>query len=263
MIAGFVISGPGYKNVLIRGVGPKLSAFNVSGALANPMINVYRQSDPQGSPPIASNDDWGNASNVLQIIAVSKAMHAFSLDAGSQDAVVLLRLPAGAYTAQVSGVASTSGAALVEIYDADQAVGEVASANLSNISMRGDAGNGDSVVITGFVVTGSVPKRVLIRGVGPELTKFGVGGTLANPVMHLYRTVDSVSTEIAANDNWGDNGQQAIVQAANTQTFAFALTPDSQSAAMVIWLEPGVYTAQVSSVDSTTGVAITEVYEVP
>jgi rhamnogalacturonan endolyase len=110
LIAGFVISGPVSKTVLVRAVGPSLAAYGVATPLADPQLDVYR-----GSTRIAGNDDWGKGSGVTA--ATFAACHAFPLPAGSKDAALLLTLSPGLYTAQCSGVGGTTGVALVEVYD--------------------------------------------------------------------------------------------------------------------------------------------------
>lgn len=109
LIAGFTIGGQTSKKVLIRGVGPTLAAFNVAGALANPKLELF-----SGQTRINDNDDWAG-DPVLD--ATSKSVGAFDLPLGSTDAVLLVTLPPGGYTAQVSGVGGTTGIGLVEVYE--------------------------------------------------------------------------------------------------------------------------------------------------
>lgn len=110
LIAGVVISGQGPRTVLIRGVGPSLSAFAVADALADPMVVVY-----SGGTEIARNDNWGASTS--PIAATSAQVGAFALVAGSRDAALLLTLEPGNYTIHVTGVGNTTGVALVEVYD--------------------------------------------------------------------------------------------------------------------------------------------------
>jgi hypothetical protein len=118
LIAGFVVQGGEPRNVLIRALGPSLSALGVTEALANPKLSVYR-----GSAPIATNDDWvtGNfvrpppVQNVVRPLPLWYSS-LFPLD--PKESAVRLSLPPGAYTAQVSGVDGT-GIALLEVYDFD------------------------------------------------------------------------------------------------------------------------------------------------
>jgi hypothetical protein len=110
--AGFVIEGTGTKTVLVRGIGPALATFNVPDPLANPQLAVFR-----GAESLYQNNDWGSADNAGAIAAAAVQTGAFSLPADSKDAALLLTLPAGAYTVQLRGVGSGTGAALIEIYD--------------------------------------------------------------------------------------------------------------------------------------------------
>jgi hypothetical protein len=110
LIAGFVVAGPGSKNVLIRAIGPSLTQFGVTGVLANPQLSLF----DGAAKVIHQNDDWGG---VAPLATAFKAVGAFDLATGSRDAALLAQLPAGSYTAQVSGVGGTTGVALVEIYD--------------------------------------------------------------------------------------------------------------------------------------------------
>ena len=70
---------------------------------------------------------------------------------------------------------------------------------LGNISTRAFVQTGDNVMIGGFIVQGTEPKRVIIRAIGPELTQYGVPNVLANPTLELH---DSTGALIASNDNW-------------------------------------------------------------
>ncbi|MCX6951220.1 MAG: hypothetical protein NTV51_03410, partial [Verrucomicrobia bacterium] len=114
--------------------------------------------------------------------------------------------------------------------------------------------------IAGLVIVGNAPKTLLIRGVGPTLTVFGVGSVLADPAIAVF----AGGTQIASNDNWGtgtNTAAQLVLAAA--QSGAFALQAGSRDAALLITLQPGTYTVQVSGVANTEGVALIEVYDLP
>jgi hypothetical protein len=164
---------------------------------------------------------------------------------------LLRAVPQGAYTAQITGAAGT-GIALAEVYETASASG----ARLANLSARSQVNGGGDILIAGFALSGNVPKKILIRGIGPGLDPFGVAGTLADPVLTLYRG----AAKLAENDTWG---AAAALTAAFAQVSAFALPAASRDAALVVTLVPGAYTAQVSSATAATGVALVEVYELP
>jgi subtilisin family serine protease/outer membrane protein assembly factor BamB len=244
MIAGFVISGSGTKSVLVRGIGPALGGFGVANFLANPQLNV-----DFGSQTIFSDTTWGGGTVLADTFT---QVGAFGLPAGSADSALVDPFAAGAYTALLSGTSRT-GVALAEVYDAD--IGATAT-RLSNLSVRAQVGTGSAVLIAGFVISGNVPITVLIRGIGPALTGFGVAGAIQQPVLSLY---NSSGILIQSNPYWGG---EPVLAAAMRAVGAFGLSPSGGDAAMLVTLPPGAYTAQEGGANSTTGVGLIEVYEV-
>ena len=110
LTAGVVVSGNAPKRVLIRAVGPTLGSFGVTGFLTDPTVRVL---DARGAS-VGVNDNWSSA-----LSATFTQVGAFPLAAGSRDAALVATLPPGGYTAIVSGAATTSGVALVEVYETD------------------------------------------------------------------------------------------------------------------------------------------------
>ncbi len=251
LIVGVSIGGAntsGTKDLLVRAVGPTLAAFGVGGALADPRLDLYA-----GQTVLVSNDNWDAAATP---VAVQSAVGAFALAAGSRDAALVRNgLAAGSYTVQITGVGGATGVALAELYDLASAR-TAATPRLVNISARTQVGTGGDILIVGFNVGGTGTRRLLIRAVGPTLGAFGVSGTLVDPKLEVF----SGTTVVAANDNWDAAVTPAALQ---TGVGAFALTANSRDAVLVANLAPGSYTAQVSGVNSTTGVALVELYELP
>ncbi len=238
MIAGFVITGPGSKKVIIRAIGPSLTAAGVAGALSNPTLTLYNSQ----SQPIATNDDW-RSTQQAEIIAST-----FPPSDNRESAIVSTLAP-GSYTAIVSGVSGEMGVGLVEVYDLD--VANVINARPINVATRARVLTADSVMIAGFVIGGTRPRRVIVRALGPSLTAAGVPGALADPTLTLY---NAQSQPMATNDNWKDT-QQAEIAAT-----PFPPNNDLESA-IVVTLDPGAYTAIVSGKNGTTGVGLVEVYD--
>lgn len=114
MIAGIVVSGPTSRRMLIRGIGPALGGFGVTGALSDPQL-VIKAAD--GVTVVAGNDDWSSQAAANDVIASAQRVGAFPLTAGSYDAALLVTLAPGAYTVQLSGVSNTTGVALLEAYE--------------------------------------------------------------------------------------------------------------------------------------------------
>jgi len=129
---------------------------------------------------------------------------------------------------------------------------------LINVSTRGWVGAGERVLIGGVVVSGILPKRMLVRAAGPSLGPLGVTTPLADP---RVRVVDSDGVTVATNDDWGDGSDPAAVTTASSETGAFAFAAGSSDAALIAQLAPGTYTLVVDSVSGAEGVALVEAYE--
>jgi YVTN family beta-propeller protein len=110
LIDGFVISGSTSQTVLIRASGPALGSFGITGLLPDPQINLFNGDDQL----IASNAGWGGDPQVAASAAISGAFQ--WSDPSSNDSAMLLTLPPGNYTAQVSGQTGDTGVALAEVY---------------------------------------------------------------------------------------------------------------------------------------------------
>ena len=252
LIMGFVIAGDG-KNLLVRGIGPGLAPYGVQGVLADPMLTLFN-----ATTAFATNDDWetpaaGQATGAT-IAATAARVGAFPLPSGSKDSALIASFTNGAHTTSMVRPLSTTGVALTEIYDMDT----TGSARLVNVSARMNVTAGEGTLIAGLVIAGNTSKTVLIRGVGPTLTGFGVAGALVDPVI----TVFSGGTEMARNDNWSDDvSAAALVTTTSARVGAFALAAGSRDAALVLTLQPGTYTVLVTGVANTTGVALIEVYD--
>jgi hypothetical protein len=107
-------------------------------------------------------------------------------------------------------------------------------------------------MIGGFIVTGNVPKKVAIRGMGPALASFGITDFLANPFLELRSSSGAV---LQSNDDWKDS-QEAEIQ-------ALGLAPnDTREAVIVATLTPGSYTALLTGKGGTSGVGLVEIYDV-
>jgi hypothetical protein len=117
LICGFVIGGTTARTVLIRGVGPRLAAYGVTGVLADPFLQLYQRANGADTL-IATNDDWGIAPNKSVMSGVATKVGAFPIFDDSKEAVILLTLPPGVYSAQLSGVGQTTGVGLLEVYEA-------------------------------------------------------------------------------------------------------------------------------------------------
>jgi hypothetical protein len=136
----------------------------------------------------------------------------------------------------------------------------LAQTRLDNISTRSLVQTGEHVMIGGFIVQGTGPKSVIIRAIGSELTQYGITNALANPRLELH---DGTGALIGTNDNWQHTIIGGIIisdQVSAIQDSGRAPTAASESA-IIANLQPGNYTAIVSGVNNTAGVALVEVYD--
>ncbi len=237
LIGGLIISGTGAKQVILRALGPTLTQFNVPNALANPTLELR---DGSGAL-IVSNDNWVGASNAAAINSSGYA------PPNNLESAILTTLDPGNYTAIVRGANNTTGIALVEGYDLDPTAGS----KFGNISTRGFVGTGANVMIAGVIVHGLDSENVIIRGLGPTLTQFGVPNVLSDPTLDLR---DSNGNSLMTNDNWKDS-QQAQIQESGLAP------PDDSESAIAITLGAGNYTAILRGKNNITGNGLVEVYE--
>lgn len=245
MFAGFVVTGPGAKKLLIRAVGPGLTPFNVPNVLEDPALRLF---DAQRRP-LHYSDDWSVEADAGAVVEAGAQVGAFALADGSRDAATVVSLAPGLYSVTVRSPMSRTGTALVEVYDLDRD----AASRLINVSTRARVNGPDDTLIVGFVAHGSGTRPLLVRAIGPTLDAFAVPDALRDPLMTLH---DGNQREIARNDDW-----DAAAAPAFARTGAFGLTPGSRDAVLAVELPVAGYTAKVQSVDGGSGVAIVEVYE--
>ena len=234
LISGAILLGPGGANIVVRALGPSLTA--VSGPLGDPVLELR---DMNGEL-IAINDNWKDTQRTA-IEATGQQ------PPNDLESAIFAPLAAGAYTAIVHGQSNTTGLARVEMIDLDVS----SEPNFTRLSTRARASSGDSTIVAGFTIGGLGSRKVLIRGHGPSLGMQGIVAPLENPALRLR---DSGGKVLVFNNNWKDT-QQAEVQATN-----FAPSHDLESA-IVATLPPGSYTAELEGVCGGSGPAIIDLHD--
>jgi uncharacterized protein YkwD len=248
MIAGFVIEGTEPKSILIRAVGPGLVQLGVPDAAKEVILRLNN-----GTQDIASNQGWSTSPDAATIAATSATVGAFPLTQGSGDSVILRSLPAGPYTALVSCPAGKEGVALVEVYEVSKT-----GSRLINISTRAQAASAGDTMIAGVVIEGSAARRLLIRAVGKSLTTFGITNPIPRPQIQLM----SGNTVVRSVGAWSTAANASEISAAFAEAGAFALPASNEDSAMVVTLQPGVYTALVTpSAGTSSGLCLIEAYD--
>ncbi|HVF73089.1 MAG TPA: hypothetical protein VM940_15915 [Chthoniobacterales bacterium] len=243
LIGGFIVNGNAPKRVLIRGIGPSLTANNspLPGRMDDPTLELR---DKDGAL-LLSNDDWKDSQrNAIQNSGLAPA--------DDRESAILRTVDPGAYTAILRGKANTTGIALVEVYDLEAP----ADSKLANISTRARVETGDNVLIGGFIAgpNNRSTGNFVIRALGPSLSSLGVPEALQDPVLELH---DQSGTTVATNDDWATGPDAAKITAAG-------LAPkDPHESALYLTAAPAGYTAIVRGKNDSTGVGLVEVFNVP
>ena len=236
LFAGFIVSGSDNKKVIIRAIGPSLTANGtpLAGRLADPILELH-----DASTTLETNDNWGDSPNKQQIIDSTVA------PTNSLESAIIRSVPPGTYTAIERGVNNGTGIGVVEVYDLDPA----ANSRLVNISTRGSVQTGNDILFAGMAVTGAGSQKVIVRALGPSLNN--VPGKMSDPTMELH---DGNGGTLEVNDNWVDSpNKQAIIDST-------VAPPNNLEPAIVRTLTAGIYTAVVRGVNNGTGIAVVEVY---
>jgi hypothetical protein len=227
--------------VIIRAIGPSLTkfGFDTSEVLADPTLTVHGP----GSFGTITNNNWRDSQEAQIKADGLPPTH-------DLEAAIDATLPPGAYTAVVRGNGGGQGIALVEVYDLDTA----ANSELANLSTRAHVGLGSNVVIAGFVLGNNQGEdRIVVRGLGPSLSGFGVSNPLQNPTLELR---DQNGSLLVSNNDWQDDPDQAA------EITSAGLAPsDTRESAIAATLPPGLYTAILAGLNNTQGVGIVEVYD--
>ena len=242
-IGGFIITGSASKRVVVRALGPSLTGFGFPAAalLADPILEIHGP----GSFGVITNNNWKDTQQAeLQADGLAPT--------NDLESAIDATLPPGNYTAVVRGNAGTppAGIALIDVYDLNTA----ADSKLANISTRAQVGTGGDVVIAGFILGNKTgDDGIIIRGIGPSLSGFGVPNPLQDPTLELR---DKDGTLLLSNNDWQDDSVQA------TEITAAGLAPSNpKESAMAAILPPGPYTAILAGFNDGTGVGLVEVYD--
>jgi phospholipase/lecithinase/hemolysin len=238
-IAGFIVTGDVPKKLLIRGIGPSLAASGVPSPLADPALTVFDAAGTQ----LRLNDNWRDTQRD-EIIGTGLPPQ------NDLESAIVITLPAGHFTAVLTGNNGMTGNGLVEVYDLEPNTG----ATLANLSTRGFVGAGDNAMIAGLIIGNGDLPIVVLRAIGPTLAGAGIVNPLLDPTIELH---NNNGTMIGFNDNWKDGQVQAV------NATGFAPIDDHEAAIVAPFLTPGNYTAVVRGKANTTGVALVEAYGIP
>jgi photosystem II stability/assembly factor-like uncharacterized protein len=245
LFEGFIIQGPAgsTKKLLIRGLGPFLGNFQITGFLANPTLDIF-----QGSNRVAMNNDW-RTTQIGGLITADQSQEIAGsglAPTNEQESAIIANLPPGNFTAVVRGLGNTDGIALVDAFDLSAA----SLASVVNFATRGLVQPGDKLLTAGFIVqNGSV--RAVIRAIGPSLTtQFNIANALPDTTLQLR---DQNGGLVQENDDW-QTDQKAELEATGLQP------TNLKEAALVRTIPAGQYSAQVRGKPEQTGIGVVEIY---
>jgi hypothetical protein len=222
---------------------------------------------------LAANENAPGKTNVTFIVDANNNLYLIHETAGVLYGGVGTVTPNGSDTGGTFAVAGVRGVAITGSFTADafvmagtftdattggtydfNAFRDAAANRLGNVSTRGFVGTGQNILIGGFVIEGG-PKLVLIRVLGPGLAQYGITSPLMAPTVSLYHG----TTLIETNTGWQNQASQSQVQQIEATQL---VPPDAGDDAILVELEAGAYSAEVSGVGGATGTALVEVYEV-
>jgi hypothetical protein len=229
--------------VAVRGIGPSLTAFGISDALADPTLELRTANGAL----LFQNDNWqDDPTQAAQLTLLGLA-----LSNPNESGIVATLQPGASYTAILAGKNGGTGVGLVEVYDTNRTV----DSQLANISTRGFVLTGNNVMIGGFILGGnSQDTGIVVRGIGPSLSRFGLSPVLADPTLELH---DGNGALLISDDDWQDDPVQAA------QLVAHSLAPlDPKESGIFAVLPPGAFTAILVGKNGGVGIGLVEIYNV-
>jgi hypothetical protein len=244
-IAGFIIVGTQATSILVRGIGPSLTANGVPGALQDPVIELYK-----GNTLLKTNDNWkvdDKTGNSQQQEILNTGLP----PADDRESAIAYLPEPGTYTVVLRSKNNTTGIGVAEIYELFQS----RFCALGNLSGRAFVDTGDNALFAGFIsgAGGGAPTRIVVRGIGPSLTAAGVPGALQDPTLTVFNNNGAV---VASNDDWKIGLQQSEIEATG-------LAPSNDHEAAIVGLfPPGTFSVIVRGKNDATGVGLVEVFHV-
>jgi hypothetical protein len=247
LFEGFIVDGPAgsTKKIIVRALGPSLTQFGMSDALANPILEIRGANNEL----LATNNDWRTAEigGVIASDQFGEINGSGLAPSDDLESAIIANLLPGNYTAVVRGVGNTTGTGIVDAYDMSAS----SPARLANIATRGFVQPGDKLMIAGFIIQ-NASVRAAIRAIGPSLIQFGITNALPDTTLEVRDEHGGILLE---NDNWKSDPAQKQELESN------GLQPGHDlEAALIMNIPPGQYTAQMRGKGEASGIGVVEVY---
>ncbi|WP_221029804.1 S41 family peptidase [Actomonas aquatica] len=248
LISGLMIEGTGTRDLAIIARGPSLADYGLTTAVADVRLRVLN----------AALEEIAAVDALTDISAEDRAeLAAYGILPGNPNeaALILRNVPAGAYHIHLSAQDTTPGVGILEIFDISADADD--DTVLFNLSSRAAVGTGESVAVTGFIITGEEEVGVLIRAQGPSLRQHGITNALEDPMLSL---LEMGGTEVLAeNHNYTELDPELR---AALEADGVGVGDDTESV-LILFLPPGAYTALLDAEPGTDhGVALIEFFRI-
>jgi len=249
LILGLSLQSKSSHKLLARTVGRGLADYGAPAPLlGDSKLSLY------GPSGLLQSKAGGIADSEIASLAAQVGAFTVKSSTDSPGSALAPTLDTGVYSLISETTDASTGTTLSEVYLTDAS--DLPTGSLRNLSARGHVDAGGNPFIVGLVVKGTTPLRILLRAIGPELASFGIKDALADPVMEFHS--DHTSTTFTlTNDNWSGD---ADIAAAFRQVGAFDIPTASKDSALVLTLDPGVYTVLIRDAKSTAGTVLVEAY---
>lgn len=255
MYGSIAITGTENKKVAFMGKGKTMESQGITDYVVDPALVIYKLTNGVWSV-YRTIDNWGDATGSENISTVD-GKEGITLPVDASEAAIVLDLAPGSYSAILTSTETTAKEALVEAY-------EIPSANeisrFLGISTRGLVSS-TKAMYGSIAITGTENKKVVFMGKGKTMESQGITEYVADPALVIYKLVNGTWGVYRTIDNWGDaTGSENISTVQGKE--GITLPVDTNEAGIVLDLEPGSYSAILTSTESTDKEALVEAYEI-
>tara|TARA_B100001027_G_scaffold93129_1_gene63903 strand:+ start:7290 stop:8414 length:1125 start_codon:yes stop_codon:yes gene_type:complete len=255
MYGSIAITGTENKTVAFMGKGKTMESQGITDYVADPALIIYKLTDGAWGV-YRTIDNWGDATGTENISTVD-GEEGITLPVDASEAAIVLDLAPGSYSAILTSTEATAKEALVEAYEIP-ATDETS--RFLGISTRGLVSS-TKAMYGSIAITGTENKKVVFMGKGKTMESQGITDYVADPALIIYKLTDGAWGVYKTIDNWGDaTGTENISTVDGSE--GITLPVDANEAAIVLDLEPGNYSAILTSTEATEKEALVEAYEI-
>lgn len=255
MYGSIAITGTENKTVAFMGKGKTMESQGITDYVADPALIIYKLTNGAWGV-YRTIDNWGDATGSENISTV-QGKEGITLPVDASEAAIVLDLAPGSYSAILTSTEATAKEALVEAYEIP-ATNETS--RFLGISTRGLVSS-TKAMYGSIAITGTENKKVVFMGKGKTMESQGITDYVIDPALVIYKLTNGVWGVYKTIDNWGDAvGSENISTVQGKE--GITLPVDANEAAIVLDLEPGNYSAILTSTESADKEALVEAYEI-